>query len=195
MLVGVVGGLASWASSANAARSVEVVYDRISLLLTGRDPYKRCFNVYFPAPELKWLAIDYSTTDRSCYGPPRHYEGYLQVSHMGEQFDEVGCDWIGLNPPTQVIRGVLFSNPSDLPRETEPNLTGYETYLYRIKFVGRESPDLRTLVNSPVGTARGYDVIILSEHTESTSRIRDVNSWESGARNSGAIRANCDNRR
>lgn len=192
VLVGVFGGVASWASSGNATRPVAAAFDQISLQMTGNDPRKRCFRVYFPDTTIKWLALDYSTTDMSCYSPPRRYEGYLQVSHMGEQFDETGCDWIGLNRSKQVVRGVVFATHPNLPRDPKSVPTGYETYLYRISFVARTSPKLRKLVNTPVGTSRGYDIIMLAERILSVSQIRDVEAWEDGARSSETIRASCD---
>lgn len=141
VLVATVGGLASWASTGNAARPVEALYDRAVLALTGSDPMTRCWNAVLVGQYQTEEVLD-GTDRRDCYLQPRRFKGIYISELEGEGFIPNQspsstytfsiCDdfWVNMDGQTQGLD--LLARPTSLS----------QGQVFQVEFIGRPSPDL-----------------------------------------------------
>lgn len=140
VLAGVLGGLASWASTGAAAEPVEIAYDHTIRTLTGRDPYTRCyelFQFYFPGPA---FPVNFEQRDRGCFGPPERVTGIFIDEFEGQFFLEgvapsstyrIPCDWMAL----------IMDDLSVMPTQPNPLTEKRGGRIWYVEFLGRRSPD------------------------------------------------------
>ena len=141
VLVGVFGGLASWASSGNATRPVELVYDRIARFLTSNDPMTRCWaSAEYAAQFPRYHYVD-DDKSRDCYLAPREFKGIYIAEFEGDAFlenvtpsiryDFSICDapWLYFDNQTRGMNLISFPNPD------------YKNQVWELRFIGRRSPE------------------------------------------------------
>lgn len=88
VLIGVAGGVVSWAGSGNATRPIERLYDKTLAAMTGVDPMTRCWSSGAYAPDLPRSYYVDDDGQRDCYLPPREFAGVFFFEFEGELFLE-----------------------------------------------------------------------------------------------------------
>lgn len=138
VLVGALGGLASWASSGNAARPVEVIYDRFVLTASGRDPFTRCYTSHRLRNSLYTHQLHFDRDNISCYQKPRRVRGVYIDEFEGGAFVE------GMQGNSGIV--IPCENPVELRFRDQRTrgvigLDGGPTRFWLLDFEGRETPE------------------------------------------------------
>lgn len=171
VLVGVLGGLASWASSGNATRAVEVTYDRFVSTATGHDPFTRCYTAKRLSNSFYTHEIVFDHELMSCYQPLSRIRGIYVDEFEGGAFLEgiqgnadiaIPCENpVELSFRSQRIQGAIAQG-------------GGTTRLWLLDFEGRKTPEWpykRTFVPLTWG---GSNKVIVVEHIYSRRLLAHV---------------------
>lgn len=171
VLVGVLGGLASWASSGNATRPVEVIYDRFVSTAFGRDPFTRCYTSHRLDNPFFSHKLDFDDNKISCYQSLRRIRGVYVDGFEGGAFIEgvqgnssivIPCEnQVGLRFRDQRTRGAI-------------GVGGGPTRLWLLDFEGRKSPEWPHERTFAPLTWGGSNKVIVVERINSKRLLTDV---------------------
>lgn len=184
VLVGVVGGLACWASSGNAVSLVEVPYDRAVTYLTGRDPFTRCYtsrptgNPVFPTE------LEFERDKASCYQPVARYSGLYVDEFEGGAFIDGATSADQASIPCENPTELIFRSST----QPQPFGQGGPTRFWTVVFDGRKSPSWPDGARLAVPlTWGGSDNVILVERLISRRPLTDADG-----RLTNLVETNCD---